>query len=238
MLSTPVEFIVGSLLLVPALLLAIPIHELGHGLAAVWAGDPSPRNRGYLRPQSLRRYLNVYGVVAVFLANVGWGNPIPVNEYQLRTAGRKAVWALGGPLSNLLAAAFFGALLRLLAGQAYPSLSVIQAPLGYLASLLYAIFFLNLSLFAFQLLPIPGLDGWRVVEAVLRDRNPRFFFEVGTNLQTIWIVAVLVVLGAEWLLHINLLGAAVGIFFEPASMGILGRCGAYVALDPCPLLIF
>src|ERR1700730_18193817 len=85
----PVVFLVGALFLIPALLLAIPVHELGHGLAAYAMGDPSPRNRGFFRPDP-RRLLNVYGVVAVFLANVGWGNPIPVNEYRLRGgAGRQ-----------------------------------------------------------------------------------------------------------------------------------------------------
>src|SRR5262249_42073898 len=76
-------------------------------------GDPSPRNRGYFRPEP-RLFFNVYGVVAAFLANVTWGNRVPVNEYRLDGMGRKIVYALGGPVANLLVAALFGLLVRVL----------------------------------------------------------------------------------------------------------------------------
>src|SRR6266487_72580 len=178
----PVIFLVGSIFLIPALLVAIPAHELGHAVAAVMMGDPSPRNRGYFRRQP-RVFFNVYGVIAAFLANVTWGSPVPVNEYRLDGIGRKVAYALGGPLANLVVAIVFGVLLRLLAatgGLANPT-TFRQDPLGLAATICYGIFFLNLSTFAFQLLPVPGLDGWRVVEALFRSRNPRFFFNVAAN---------------------------------------------------------
>jgi Zn-dependent protease len=230
----PIVFLIGSIFLVPALFVAIPAHELGHATAAVLMGDPSPRNRGYFRPRP-RLFLNVYGVVAAFLANVTWGNPVPVNEYRLAGVGRKVVYVLGGPVANLLVAVVFGLLVRvLIARGALPDwTTLVQPPLGLLATLCYAIFFLNLSTFAFQLLPVPGLDGWRVVEALFRHRNPRFFFNVAANLQTIWIVALLIVVFAPVLLHFSILDAAVAIFFQPASTGILGTCGVYVVLHPC-----
>jgi Zn-dependent protease len=230
----PIVFLIGSIFLVPALFVAIPAHELGHALAAVLMGDPSPRNRGYFRPRP-RLFVNVYGVLAAFLANVTWGNPVPVNEYRLTGVGRKLVYVLGGPLANLLVAVVVGLLVRLLAalGSLPDPTTFAQPPLGLLATVLYAIFFLNLSTFAFQLLPVPGLDGWRVVEALFRHRNPRFFFNVAANLQTILIIALLVVVFAPVLLHFSVLDAAVAIFFQPASTGILGTCGGYVVLHPC-----
>jgi Zn-dependent protease len=234
-LGDPIVFVIGSLFLVPALFVAIPVHELGHAVAAVLMGDPSPRNRGYLRPG--RRLFNVYGVIAAFLVNVTWGNPIPVNEYRLTGAGRKLVHALGGPVANLLAAVVFGVIVRLLValGGFVTLTTFSQPPLGLLTTVCYGIFFLNLSTFAFQLLPVPGLDGWRVVEALFRSRNPRFFFNVQANLRTIWIVALLIVLFAPLLLRFSVLDAAVGIFFQPASTAILGTCGGYVVLHPCPV---
>jgi Zn-dependent protease len=230
----PIVFLIGSIFLIPALFVAIPAHELGHAVAAVLMGDPSPRNRGYFRPRP-RLFLNIYGVLAAFLANVTWGNPVPVNEYRLTGVGRKLVYVLGGPLANLLVAVVFGLGVRLLVlGGAVPDPTRFdQPPLGLLATVLYAIFFLNLSTFAFQLLPVPGLDGWRVVEALFRHRNPRFFFNVAANQQTIWIVALLVVVFAPVLLRFSILDAAVAIFFQPASTGILGACGGYVVLHPC-----
>lgn len=236
MFGDPIVFLIGAIYLIPALLIAIPVHELGHAVAAVSMGDPSPRNRGYLslrRPQVL---FNPVGVVAVFLANVGWGSAVPVNEYRLQGAGRKVVWALGGPLANLLVAVLFGVGVRfLLASGTGPNyaLFVQPDPMGYVANLVYALFFLNLSTFAFNLLPVPGLDGWRIVEALFRDRNPRFFFDVTANMQTIWIVCGIVVVAAPFLLHIDVLGKVVAIFFEPASLAIVGQCAGYTSLHPC-----
>ncbi|HXM54386.1 MAG TPA: site-2 protease family protein [Candidatus Dormibacteraeota bacterium] len=233
----PIVFLIGSVFLIPAILVAVPVHELGHAVAAVLAGDPSPRNRGYLRLGSPRRYYNVYGVLAAFLANVTWGNPVPVNEYRLASAGRKLVFVLGGPAASLLVAVVFGVLLRLVeATGGFPNVATfVQPPLGYLATIVYAIYFLNLATFAFQLLPVPGLDGWRVVETLFRSRNPRFFFTVAANTQTIWMVALFVILLGPLLLRFSILNAVVGIFFQPASSAILGTCASYVVLDPCPL---
>src|SRR5438105_15275764 len=109
----PRIFLIGSVFLIPAILVAIPVHEIGHALAAVLMGDPSPRNRGYLRPEP-RLFINVYGVIAAFLANVTFGNPVPVNEYRLQGPVRKVAYALGGPAANLAVAAVTGVLLRVL----------------------------------------------------------------------------------------------------------------------------
>ena len=111
----------------------------------------------------------------------------------------------------------------------------LEPPIVYVTNIVYAIFFLNLSTFAFQLLPIPGLDGWRVVEAIFRDRNPRFFFNVASRTQMIWWIAVLIVFFGPYLVHFDILGAVVGIFFQPASSAILGQCAGYTTLNPCPL---
>jgi Zn-dependent protease len=243
--GNPYVFLIGAVLLVPAIVIAVPVHEMGHALAAVLAGDPSPRNRGYLRPD-LRRFINVYGVIAAILLNVTFGNPAPVNDYRLQGPARKLVHALGGPAASLLAAIVFGILLKVLVGVgAEPSMAIFtrpelfatfrQPPLSLLATVVYAVFFLNLSTFAFQLLPIPGLDGWRVVEVLFRDRNPRFFFNAAANRQTIWAIAAFVVLFAPALLHFSILDPVVAIFFQPTASAILGTCTVYVSLHPCLL---
>lgn len=231
-----IEFLIGSVFLIPAIVIAIPVHELGHALAAHWMGDPWPRNRGFLRPDP-RLFVNVYGVIAAFLLNVTFGTPVPINEYRLQGIGRKLIYALGGPVANLLVAAVFGVLVRVLFGLGIP-LSFItfnQPPLGLLNTVLYAVFFLNLATFAFQLIPLPGLDGWRVIAALFRDRNPRFFFNAEANRQTIWLIAAAVALLGPLILPFRPLDLVVGIFFQPASTAILGSCGTYVVLFPCPL---
>jgi Zn-dependent protease len=235
--NDPIGFLIGSIFLIPAIAVTVPVHELGHAAAAIWMGDPTPRNRGYFQPQTglVRRLYNVYGVVAAFLVNVTWGSPAQVNEYRLSGIGRKLGYVLGGPVANLLVAAVFGILLRVLqgAGGFEDPVSLSQPPLGYVATVVYAIYFLNLSTFAFQLLPVPGLDGWRIVEALFRGRNPRFFFNVAANVQTIWLAAALVVFLGPLVLRFPILDYAVAIFFQPASSAILGQCTGYVVLLPC-----
>lgn len=235
MIGDPITFLIWSIFLVPALFVAIPGHELGHALVADRLGDKSVRAFGYLKPQ-FRRFMDAYGIIAVFLANVGWGRPAPIQSGRVGYSGpRRALYALGGPAANLALAIVLGLAVRgLIAAAIFPAPDP-ASPVRVGAFVLYAAYFLNLAIFAFQLLPIPGLDGWEIVAALLRRRNPAFFMRAEQNRQTIWIVCVLVVIAGPFLIHFNPLGAVVGIFFEPTSYLILGRCAGYIALSPCPL---
>jgi Zn-dependent protease len=117
----------------------------------------------------------------------------------------------------------------------FPGTLVMPLP-DYLATIVYAIFFLNLSVFAFNLLPLPGLDGWRVLEALFRGRNPRFFFEANSRRREVWMVFVLVIVVASILPGVpSLLAVVLLPFYAPASLLILGTCLGYPGLSPCPL---
>src|SRR3981081_2645621 len=112
-MSAPVAFLLSALLLVPALLIAIPLHEMGHAAAAYLLGDRSVRYFGYftLNP---RRFIDPIGVLAVFIALVGWGKKVPVQPNRISTTRQKILYELGGPAANLIAAVVFGLLFRLL----------------------------------------------------------------------------------------------------------------------------
>ena len=223
-------------MLLPALLIAIPVHEMGHAAAAYLLGDRSVRYFGYFT-WNPRRFIDPLGVIAVFIALVGWGKKVPVQSNRIGTIGQKVLFQLGGPAANLLAAMVFGLILRVLrTAGAEPS---IGSPLDIVTFLLYATWFLNVSIFAFQLLPIPGLDGWDIVEALFRSRNPRFFFSVATRRQQIWIGAIVVIfLGS--LFRVPVLSVVMSPFYTPASLISLGTCMGYGvpgfnALAPCLL---
>ncbi len=230
-------FLVAAVMLVPALLIAIPLHEMGHAAAAYLLGDRSVRYFGYFT-WNPRRFIDPLGVIAVFIALVGWGKKVPVQPNRINTMGQKVLFELGGPAANLLAALVFGVMLRFLlaAGVRVPS---IGSPLEIAAYLVYAIWFLNLSMFAFQLLPIPGLDGWDIVEALFRNRNPRFFFNVSTRRREIWIGAIVVIfIGSVF--RVPVLNLVMSPFYTPASLISLGICTGYGVpgfnqLSPCLL---
>jgi Zn-dependent protease len=233
--SNFVAFLLSALLLVPALLIAIPVHEMGHAAAAYILGDRSVRYFGYfsLNP---RRYLDPLGVIAVFIALVGWGRRVPVQPNRISTTSQHLIHELGGPAANLLVAVVLGFLLRALLRLGLP-FSYDLSP-GLIGAAIFVIVFLNLSIFAFQLLPIPGLDGWNVIEAIFRNRNPRFFFQVNTRRREIWIGCIVVVFLFQLFQGASLLSVVMIPFYVPASLISLGGCVGYaipgfIGLHPC-----
>jgi len=235
--SSFVDLLIHALLLVPALLIAIPLHEIGHAAAAYWLGDRSVRYFGYLKPDP-RRYLDPYGTLAVFFALVGWGRRVPVQSNRITTTGQKVIYQLGGPAANLVLAIVLGFLLRALLRLGLPY-SFEPGP-GLLLAALFAIVFLNLSLFAFNLLPIPGLDGWNIIEALFRSRNARFFYSVSLRQREIWVGSVIAIVVFQFLFGISLLSIVMSPFFEPASLISLNACVDYripnlAFLFPCLL---
>jgi Zn-dependent protease len=231
-------FLLAALLLVPALLIAIPVHEIGHAVAAYVLGDRSVRYFGYLSLNP-RRFLEPLGVIAVFVALVGWGRRVPVQPNRISTTGQRVIHELGGPAANLIVAVVLGFLWRLLSAAGLGSSFELSPSL--LGAALYAIVFLNLSIFAFQLLPIPGLDGWGVIEAIFRNRNPRFFLQVNSRRQQIWVGCIVVIFLFQLFQGASLLSVVMTPFYLPASLISLGGCSGYaipgfIGLRPCPLL--
>src|SRR5216684_8156041 len=108
-------FLLSAVMLVPALLVAIPVHEIGHAAAAYIQGDRSVRYFGYftLNP---RRFLEPIGVIAVFVALVGWGRKVPVQPNRISTVRQRLIQALGGHIVNLVVAILLGLVLRTLIG--------------------------------------------------------------------------------------------------------------------------
>jgi len=229
-------FLLAALLLVPGLLIAIPVHEIGHAVAAYILGDRSVRYFGYLNPNP-RRFLDPLGVIAVFVALVGWGRRVPVQPNRISTTRQRVIHELGGPAANLLVAVVVGFVWRLLSSAGLGSAFELSPSL--VGAALYTIVFLNLSIFAFQLLPIPGLDGWAVIEAVFRNRNARFFFQVNSRRQQIWVGCIVVVFLFQIFQGASLLSLVMTPFYWPASLISLGGCSGYaipgfIGLRPCP----
>ena len=236
-MSLFVAFVLGCLILIPAILVAIPVHEMGHAAAAYFLGDRSVRYFGYFSLDP-RRFLDPLGVLACFLVLVGWGRRVPIQTARINTPRQKVLYELGGPAASLAVAVVLGLLFQALLGVGLPV--SFGLGVGLIGGVIYAIIFLNLSFFAFQLLPIPGLDGWNIVEALLYNRNPRFFFDVHARRREIWAGLFLIFVLVSLLNRVNLLNYVMSPFFEPASLISLSRCIGYVipglsSLFPCLL---
>lgn len=139
---------------------SICIHELAHGLVAVRLGDRTPVERGHMTLNPAV-HMGVVSVVALLLTGIAWGL-MPIDPTRLRGRYGEALVAIAGPLSNVLLA-----LLSLTAlGLWIRHAGTIPrgTPAGNLQFLLWVFGFANFNLAMFNLIPVPPLDGWRVLE--------------------------------------------------------------------------
>lgn len=159
MFSNPSQFIYLAL----ALLVSLTIHEASHALLAYSLGDSTAKNVGRLSLNPLR-HLDPLGTIFLIVmafsgVGIGWAKPVSVNPHNLRVGPKTgmALVALAGPISNMvLAAAIFSF------AQSAPL--AVSSPLAHF---LQVAFFVNVSLAAFNLIPIPPLDGFSVLLGLL-----------------------------------------------------------------------
>lgn len=166
--SIDLEFLEDSLLRLAAVLLCLTVHEACHGLAAYALGDPTARERRRLSLNPLR-HIDWLGFAMMLMAGFGWAKPVPVDPSHFKNPKRgMALTALAGPASNLLLALAAVFLSRALYDYGDWMPSGILIPLFQF--LLYTLAPLSIGLGLFNLLPIPPLDGAKVVGAFLPDR--------------------------------------------------------------------
>lgn len=143
----------------------LPLHELAHGFVAYKLGDPTAKNMGRLTLNPIAS-LDKRGIICLLLFSFGWAKPVPVNPRYFKNPKRgMALVALAGPLSNFLAA-YVGAILWIVAALFLPQNTIAL----FVVNVLRYYVIINISLAAFNLLPIPPLDGSHILEAFLSDR--------------------------------------------------------------------
>lgn len=161
-----------SIMLAPALF-AVTLHEVAHGYAADKLGDPTARLLGRLTLNPFK-HLDPIGTLALMLFGFGWARPVPVNFGNMRNLRQSMVLvALAGPLTNLLLAAISALVLRaifLFGGDLAMPGAALEHLLQPLALMVAASLFINVLLGVFNLLPVPPLDGGRVMVGLLPAR--------------------------------------------------------------------
>jgi len=155
-LSTNPVFYISA---VVGLILSITLHELAHGWAAIYKGDDTPRVLGHMTPDPVT-HMGPMGLIAVCLMGIGWG-AMPINPSRMRGKYAEAFVAFAGPLMNLLLAAIGLTSLALWQNAVpYANLSTFQTNLR---DALWYFGYINIGLFIFNLIPVPPLDGSRIL---------------------------------------------------------------------------
>ncbi|HIR36294.1 MAG TPA: site-2 protease family protein [Candidatus Faecimorpha stercoravium] len=152
----------------PATLLAISAHEFAHGLVSYWLGDPTPKRDGRLSLNPLH-HLDLVGTICMLVFRFGWAKPVKVNpQYYKNPKQGMALTALAGPVMNLILAFLF---LGIFVGLFHVTEGSTEGILGYLMLLAQYTAIMNIGLGVFNLIPIPPLDGSKVLGIFLPQRT-------------------------------------------------------------------
>ncbi len=186
------------------LILSIVVHEVAHGVAALWQGDETAKRAGRLTLNPIS-HVDPIGSILVPLMCVlfpgglilGWAKPVPINPYNFKNRRfGEAMVAFAGPLSNIIIALIAGLYLRFM-GDATPI---------YMIALLQVTVLTNLVLAVFNLVPLPPLDGSKILYSAFPDRMGQFvrYFERFGLVLTIFFI----------FLFIQLLDPVIGFLFR------------------------
>lgn len=155
------------LAVIPALI-CITLHELSHGFAAYKLGDNTEKNMGRLTLNPIK-HIDIFGLIMMVVLKFGWAKPVPVNMRNFKNPKRDmAITALAGPLSNVLICC----VVLFIYGLVYLPCNL--AGTEFARSLLYAVYitaYLSIALAIFNIIPIPPLDGSKVLFSLMSDES-------------------------------------------------------------------
>lgn len=166
-----------------AILLSLSVHESAHGFVAYKCGDPTANNLGRITLNPIK-HIDPFGFLCMMIAGFGWAKPVPVNSRNFRMPRRDmALVSIAGPLSNLLLAIIFVAILRItyvplneaIVKSYIESNNFMYMLLSCTEQFISIMITINVTLAIFNLLPIPPLDGSKLLYMIL---PPKAYFKI------------------------------------------------------------
>jgi Zn-dependent protease len=161
------------ILLIVPVLFSLSVHETCHGLVAYKLGDPTAKLAGRLTLNPLK-HIDVIGLLVLFITRmIGWAKPVPVDPRNFKNPRKGMLWvALAGPGSNMGLAVIFAIILKFVGPVLFTTLLY---PIKTMIEIMVVI---NVGLAIFNLIPIPPLDGGRVMVGVLPENMARSWAQI------------------------------------------------------------
>jgi Zn-dependent protease len=172
------QSVYNMLIALPAILIALTFHEYAHGQVADWLGDSTPYYQGRLTLNPLP-HIDWIGFFALMFFHFGWAKPVQVNPNNFKNVSVKTgmmLVSIAGPLMNILLALVAMITLRLLSFN--PELGTYSGNLSALIQMLIPLVQINIILAVFNLIPVPPLDGSKILAGLLPDKGTQFIYSL------------------------------------------------------------
>ena len=208
------SYLIQRLMMVPIVLIALTFHEFSHGFVSSKLGDPTPKLTGRLTLNPLA-HLDPVGTLLMIFTGFGWAKPVQINPRYYKSPKKgMALTAAAGPLSNLLMAFVSMLIYTVILIISYKTGVISMTAAQSIGNFLYLFSYVNLSFLVFNLIPIPPLDGSRILGLFLSDSA--YFKLQQYERYSFIIIIVLSVTGA--------FGRVIGTGVEFFMTGIINIC--------------
>jgi Zn-dependent protease len=194
------------ILRIPAILFALTIHECAHGWVAYRLGDRTAYDAGRITLNPFA-HLDVLGSIMLLFGPFGWAKPVPVDPRYFQKPKQGILYvSAAGPLSNVALALLFGYTYRL-TGLFFPSITIHS----YLKDFLELSILINTGIAFFNLLPVPPLDGSKILLGILPDRMIPGYLQKSRYVPHIFMALLLL----EWIAHVPIFSRLIYPLFIP-----------------------
>ncbi len=178
------------LIIIPALLIAITVHEFGHAFMARKYGDETSKGRITLNPF---KHIDLIGLLSLFVCGIGWGKPVEIDpnnfkKNKIPVDRIEAIVSLAGPSANFITAILLAIILKL-----FIILGIIGLTTNYLLfQMISQAIIINIGMAVFNLIPIPPLDGYKIVKPYIGQDLVNKVSENETIITTTFIIIILI----------------------------------------------